>query len=38
MVCKWLGNTSNVAHKHDRTVTEDDYAKAIGNGGLSGEK
>ena len=38
MVCKWLGNTFNVARKHDLTVTEDGYAKAIGNGGLSGEK
>ena len=38
MVCKWLGNTPNVAHKHYLTVTEVDYSRAVQNGGLAGDK
>ena len=39
VVCKWLGNTPNVAHKHYLTVTEEHYQKAAEeNGGLAGDK
>ena len=33
VVCEWLGNTSGVAFKHYLTVTDDDYQKAVQNGG-----
>ena len=35
---KWLGNTSHVARKHDLTVTDEDYQKAVQNWGLTGDK
>ncbi len=34
VVCSWLGNTPTVAHKHDLTVTDEQYATA----GRSGDK
>ena len=37
VVCKWLGNTPNVAHKHYLTVTEEHYKKAAENGGQTGD-
>ena len=33
VVCEWLGNTPGVAFKHYLTVTDDDYQKAVQNGG-----
>ena len=38
VVCKWMGNTPNVAHKHYLTVTEEHYKTAVENGGLAGDK
>jgi len=38
VVCKWLGNTPNVAHKHYLTVTEDHFKKAVENWGQTGDK
>jgi len=38
VVCKWLGNTPNVAHKHYLTVTEEHFKAAVENGGLAGDK
>jgi len=39
VVCKWLGNTPSVAHKHYLTVTEEHYQKAAdANGGRAGDK
>ena len=32
VVCSWLGNTPNVAHKHYLTVTSDHFARAIKTG------
>jgi integrase len=29
VVCKWLGNTPNIAHKHYLTVTDDHYHEAV---------
>ena len=37
-VCKWLGNTPNIAHRHYLTVTEDHFQDAAENGGLAGDK
>ena len=37
VVCKWLGNTPRVALKHDLTVTDEDYQKAVQNWGLTGD-
>ena len=38
VVCQWLGNTPNIAHKHYLTVTDEDFKKATQNGGLAGDK
>jgi len=38
VVCKWLGNTPSVAHKHYLTVTDEHYRVAAENGGLAGDK
>ena len=38
VVCKWMGNTPSAAHKHYLTVCEDDFHKAVENGGLAGDK
>ena len=38
VVCEWLGNTSNIAHKHYLTVTEEHFQDAAENGGLAGDK
>ena len=35
VVCKWLGNTPNVAHKHYLTVTDDHYQQAVQNWGCN---
>ena len=37
VVCKWLGNTPNVARKHYLTVTEDHF-RAAAAGGQAGDK
>ena len=38
VVCKWLGNTPNIAHRHYLTVTEEHFQDAAENGGLAGDK
>jgi len=38
VVCHWLGNTPAIANKHYLTVTEEHYAKAVQDGGLTGDK
>ena len=38
VVCKWLGNTPNVAMKHYLTVTDEDYKKATQTWGQTGDK
>ena len=38
VVCKWLGNTPTVAHKHYLTVTEEHYSSATSSGGQTGDK
>ena len=38
VVCKWLGNTPTVAHKHYLTVTEEHFQDAAENGGRTGDK
>jgi len=37
-VCKWLGNTPNIAHKHYLTVTETRFQDAAENRGLARDK
>jgi hypothetical protein len=29
VVCAWIGNSPQVAHKHYLQVTDDDFAKAV---------
>ena len=38
VVCKWMGNTPSVAHRHYLIVTDEDYAKALIRGGKTGYK
>ena len=38
VVCKWMGNTPSVAHKHYLTVTEDHFQQATENWGQTGDK
>jgi hypothetical protein len=38
VVCKWLGNTPDVARRHYLIVTEGHFAAAVQNGGLAGDK
>ena len=38
VVCRWLGNTPKVAHRHYLTLTEEHYKRAVENGGLTGDK
>ena len=38
VVCKWLGNTPNIAHRHYLTVTETHFQDAAENGGRTGDK
>ena len=32
VVCAWIGNTPNVAHKHYLIVTDEHYQRAADNG------
>ena len=36
MVCDWIGNTELIASKHYLQVTEDHFARAVGQGAAKG--